>query len=204
MNLILVRHGETDWNTERRYQGQFDVPLNSKGEWQAQQAARALTGEPIEQLISSDLLRARMTAEAIAAACDIPVTTDARLREKSFGSWEGLTVDQIKKQDGEAYARWRANPVDHAPTGGETLAVTRRRVLSLWEGIKESDAQTIVLVSHGGTLRILLSYLLYLPPESFWQIRLDNAGLSRLRVNHTEVTLDILNDVSHLGAITQD
>jgi alpha-ribazole phosphatase len=200
MKLILVRHGETDWNTERRYQGQLDVPLNGRGEWQAQLAGRALAGEAIERIVSSDLRRAFQTARAIAAACSLPVTADARLREISFGSWEGLNYDQILEQDGDAYRRWKENPVENAPTGGETLAVTEQRVLSLWQEIKEIDLETVALVSHGGTLRILLSYLLKLPPESFWETKLGNASITTLRVNHSAVTVDVLNDMRHWQA----
>ncbi len=198
MKLILVRHGETDWNNERRYQGQRDIPLNSKGEWQARQAARALAGEPIERLVSSDLRRARTTAAAIAAACGVPLTTDRRLREISFGSWEGLAYDQIIEQDGDSYRRWKENPTAHPPTGGETLDITKRRVLAAWQEIKEHEVGTIIVVSHGGTLRVLLSHLLQLPPESFWELKLDNASLSSVQINHAGIVLDSLNDVQHL------
>lgn len=204
MNLILVRHGETDWNVEQRYQGQFDVPLNSKGQWQARQAAQALTGEGIDLLISSDLRRAHATAVTIAAACDLPVKTDRRLREINFGSWEGLSTAQIIEQDGDAYRRWKENPAAHAPTGGESLEIAERRILSLWQEIRASDMETVALVSHGGTLRILLSHLLGLPPESFWRIKLGNASLSRLHCNHANITLDALNDMQHLWADTED
>lgn len=198
MKLILVRHGETDWNNERRWQGQLDVPLNDTGEWQARQVGQALADEPIARLVSSDLQRAQTTATAIAAACDLTILTDARLREIGFGSWEGLSIDQIMEQDGDAYRRWRENPSAHAPIGGETLDVTGQRVLSLWQEIREIDAGTIVVVSHGGTLRILLSHLLQLPPQSFWQLELDNASLSTIKINQTGNTLISLNDTQHL------
>ncbi len=203
MNLILVRHGETDWNSQQRYQGQLDIPLNNKGTWQAQQAASALAGEPIDLLVSSDLLRARATAEAIATACAVPLRTDARLREISFGSWEGLSTDQIKEQDGEAYRRWRENPTAHAPVGGETLAATGRRVLSFWQEISEMNRESLVVVSHGGTLRILISHLLQLPPESFWQMKLGNTGITRLAITGSQVRLDLLNDMGHLQKVSE-
>lgn len=199
MKLILVRHGETAWNLERRYQGQLDIPLNSKGEWQARQAARALAGRSIDHLFSSDLRRARDTAQVIAGICKRPLTTDPRLREIGFGSWEGLSLEQIMERDGDAYRRWRENPIAHAPTGGETLAVTQRRVLPLLEEIAGIGAQTIVIVSHGGTLRILLTHLLQLPPQAFWQMKLDNAGLSLLELCPAGNSLISLNDTRHLG-----
>lgn len=203
MNLILVRHGETDWNSTRRYQGQLDIPLNSRGHWQAQRVAQVLAGEPIQRLVSSDLQRALETAMAIGTACNLAVATDARLREISFGSWEGLGTDEIQRQDGEAYRRWKENPVAHAPTGGETLASAGERILSAWQEIRALPLDTVAIVAHGGSLRILLSHLLQLPPESFWQIKLGNASLSRIRITRTKVTLDQLNDVRHLPAVDQ-
>lgn len=198
MNLILVRHGETDWNMQRRFQGQLDIPLNSKGQWQARQAAQALVGQPIDTLFSSDLLRAQATAKSIADACGCVVQTDSRLREKGFGAWEGLTYAEIMERDAEGYKRWREDPSIYTPSDGEGLGAATQRVVRAWQEIKQVAAQTVVLVSHGGTLRILLRHLLGLMPESYWEIKLDNASLSYLQICPAENTLVSLNDTRHL------
>ena len=198
MNLILVRHGETAWNTERRWQGQLDIPLNGKGQWQARRVAQALADRPITRLISSDLQRAHATAKSIAAVCGRPVTTDRRLREMSFGAWEGLTYSEIMDSDAESYKQWKENPAANTPSGGEGLEAAARRVGQVWREIEQVDAETIVLVSHGGTLRILLRYLLGLPPEAYWQFKIDNASLSHVQIRPTGNTLVSLNDIRHL------
>ena len=121
MKLILVRHGETEWNMQQRFQGHLDIPLNSKGQWQARQAARALADQSIDHLFSSDLLRAQATARSIADTCGCAVQTDSRLREKGFGAWEGLTYAEIMERDAEGYKRWLEDPSVYTPVGGEGL-----------------------------------------------------------------------------------
>jgi probable phosphoglycerate mutase len=198
MNLILVRHGETDWNMQKRFQGQIDIPLNSQGKWQAQQAAQALAGLRIEQLFSSDLLRAQDTAKSIGDACGCLVQTDPRLREKGFGIWEGLTYAEIKEQDADGFARWREDPSLYTPSGGEGLDTAAQRVAQAWQEIEANAAKTVALVSHGGTLRILLRHLLGLTPESYWQIKLDNASLSYLQICQAGNKIISINDTRHL------
>jgi probable phosphoglycerate mutase len=199
MNLVLVRHGETDWNRQERIQGHIDIPLNGRGQWQAQQAAQALAGQQIERLYSSDLLRAQTTAEMIGDVCGCAVEADSRLREKGFGAWEGLTFAEIKKRDAAGYARWREDPSLYTPAGGEGLNETAERVVQAWREIEESTAETVALVSHGGTLRILLRYLLGLAPDSYWEIKLGNASLSYLQISPVGNRIISLNDTQHLG-----
>jgi alpha-ribazole phosphatase len=198
MNLILVRHGETDWNRQKRFQGQIDIPLNGRGKWQAQQVAQALESLIIQKVFSSDLLRARATAELIAGFCGCVVQTDSRLREKGFGVWESLTYAEIKEWDADGYTRWREDPSAYTPPGGEELEATAMRVAQVWKEIETMEVETVVLVSHGGTLRILLRQLLGLTPDSYWQIKLDNASLSYLEICPAGNQLVLLNDTRHL------
>jgi len=198
MNLILVRHGETEWNKERRFQGQHDVPLNDTGLWQAEQAARALAGEPIDLVASSDLGRALVTAEQIAAVCGAPLLVDRRWRELHFGAWEGLSFAEVRARDAEEYARRRADPFTHTPPGGESAAAARQRLRDAWKALQSTGAETAVVVAHGGTLSFFLKDLLGLSTEAYWQLKLGNASLSRLRIDAAGATALLLNDMRHL------
>jgi broad specificity phosphatase PhoE len=126
------------------------------------------------------------------------VQTDPRLREKGFGIWEGLTYAEIKERDADGYAQWREDPSAYTPPGGEGADATARRVAQAWQEIEKNGAETVVLVSHGGTLRILLRYLLRLAPESYWQIKLYNASLSYVQIRPDGNRLVLLNDTQHL------
>ena len=198
MNLILVRHGETDWNSVRRYQGQLNVPLNTKGMWQARQVGDALAGRPIQHLVCSDLQRARDTAAPAAVHCGLTPVTDPRLRELDFGSWQGLTYTEILKNQGDRYQLWKQDPVAHPPPQGEAMDDAVRRITLAFQDITALNAETVLLVAHGGSLRVLLRHLLHLPQEAFWQIELDNGSLSEVRITPDGAELVTLNDTRHL------
>jgi broad specificity phosphatase PhoE len=141
--LLLARHGETDWNRELRIQGSSDIELNELGRDQARALAQELEHVELDAIYASDLSRARATAEAVAASHGLEVRLDPRLRERSFGSWEGLTREQI---------------ADHAhrPDDAETDDEVRERVLEAIQAIAdEHPGETILVVSHGGALNTL-------------------------------------------------
>jgi broad specificity phosphatase PhoE len=147
--ILLARHGETDWNVERRIQGHADTPLNETGRGQAQAMADALAGERIDAVYSSDLLRAHETARIVAERRGLEVTAIRDLRERNFGTWEGLTDDEI-------FARY-----PEAATGswgdGETREDMAQRVFEALRRIAETHPEGYVLVvSHGGPLRAVL------------------------------------------------
>jgi probable phosphoglycerate mutase len=147
--ILLARHGETDWNVERRVQGHSDTPLNETGRAQARALADALAREPIEAVYSSDLLRAHETARIVAEGRGLEVTAIRDLRERHFGTWEGLTDDEI-------FARY-----PEASTGswgdGETREEMATRIFEALQRIAETHPDGHVLVvSHGGPLRAVL------------------------------------------------
>jgi len=149
--ILLVRHGETDWNLGRRVQGHTDVPLNATGVAQAQVLADELAAEPIVAVYSSDLERARETAAAIAARHALSVSTDPDLREKNFGSWEGLTDTEISERFPDAQrGSWGDGEVTEAVAKRAVAAVTRMREVHP-DGL-------LLLVAHGGPLRALLAH----------------------------------------------
>ncbi len=157
--VLCIRHGETDWNAAGRWQGHAPVPLNAAGRAQSQALGNYLArnGWPLAAIYSSDLPRAMQTAQAIADALGLTVHPDARLREIDLGEWQGLTREEVLAWDGERYAAHQADR-DHVPTpNGETHLALRARVLAAFDEITARHAgQTVALVTHGGTLGVLL------------------------------------------------
>jgi len=201
MRLILVRHGETDWNTARRFQGQADIPLNLTGQCQAAAVARVLQHDAVQAIIASDLMRAQETARVIAAPLQLTVHPDSRWREMAFGDWEGLTYNVLQQRHPERLAAWHDDPLQVAPPNGETLTHAADRVRAAWHDLRATYAdQTAVLVAHGGPLRILLCLALGLPPEAHWQFAIDPASLSELSVYGQGATLMRLNDTARMRA----
>lgn len=202
VRLLLVRHGQTDLNAARRYQGHLPTPLNAVGCAQAEALGRRLAGEPLDAVLSSDLPRALETARAIALHHALGVRCEPRLREIALGGWEGLTFDEIARRDPEAQARWIADPLAVAPPGGETLAALAERLRGvLGEAASLGEGRTVVLVSHGGALQVLLCLALGLSPAAHWQFRLDEASLSELSLYAAGAILSRLNDCHHLEGV---
>lgn len=194
MRLILVRHGETDWNAQHRYQGWSDLPLDAVGEQQAGLLAARLAGEQVDAIYASDLQRAEQTARIISEKHGLPVNVDSRLREMSFGDWEGLTYEEIRTRWPEAMDAWLGDPLRVAPPGGETLVQVTGRVRgALGDVIERNIDQTVVLISHGGPLRVLLCLSLNLELRFHWRFKLDVASVSQLDVYDGKAVLVTLN-----------
>jgi broad specificity phosphatase PhoE len=156
--ILLVRHGETDWNRDNRFQGHADPPLNEAGREQAVDLAARLAGEELTAVYSSPLLRALETAEIVAAAHGLtPVAVDA-LKEVDVGSWEGLTRDEVAERYPEQYARWRDR--QPGPGDGETYEALRDRVIpALLEVAAAHPNGRVLAVTHGGPIRVALAYV---------------------------------------------
>ncbi len=158
--LFLARHGETSWNLERRWQGHTDIGLSDRGRAQAAELAARVRRLGVGHIRSSDLSRARETAEIVAAALGLsPVVIDPRLRERSFGVFEGLTAEECAHRYPEAWTRYQADR-SHMPPGGEAQdAVVARLRLAVQEALSAplADGQAVLLVGHGGSTRALLS-----------------------------------------------
>ena len=150
--ILLVRHGETDWNAERRVQGTTDRPLNDTGRAQARALADRLAEVPLAAVYSSDLSRALETARAVADTRDLRVTPDPRLRERDFGTWEGMTDLEILERFPEAST---------GPWGdAETRSELELRVLAALRRISERHTgETVLVVTHGGPLRAMLAHV---------------------------------------------
>lgn len=198
LHLILVRHGETGWNLERRYQGQTDVPLSDVGRRQAALVAPRLAGRAIDAAYASDLQRAWDTASIIGQALGITATPEPRLREIKFGAIEGLTFDEAEALYPAMLIHWLEGG-DGAPPGGETYQAFSARVQALLDGLKQVHRdQTVLLVAHGGPIRQMIRLALGLPPAGQWYFKVENASISELSLYGEQPMLLRLNDTAHL------
>jgi probable phosphoglycerate mutase len=159
--LLLVRHGETDWNREpARCQGWAQVDLNETGRTQARAQGRGLRGRGLELIVSSHLLRARQTAELIAAELDgdVRLISDPRLAETHRGDWEARTFMEIMTVEPDAWRQYREQPESFRFPGGESLAEQQRRVLAALRDVAQGGQHTL-LVTHGGSIRLVRCFL---------------------------------------------
>jgi len=196
--LILVRHGETEWNRQHRYQGQAGLPLNEVGLQQAGLLAARLESEDVDVIYASDLDRAVQTAQVIAGRHGLPVRVDQRLREMSFGDWEGLSYAEIRAGWPDGLNAWVNDSLSAAPPGGETLAEVAARMQSFLDDVIVRGGRAILVVSHGGPLRVLLCLALGLDVQAHWRFRIDTASVSELQVYTEDAVLVRMNDTCHL------
>ena len=166
--VVVLRHGRTAWNVQRRFQGRTDLPLDAVGLGQAVAAAEELARLRPVAVVTSDAGRARQTAEELRARTDAELVVDPRLHEADLGSWEGLTRDEVKERFADEYAAWRLG-TDIRRGGGETYGeVAARAVPAITEQLHRLGAgRVLVAVTHGGTTRALIGSLLGLHPESW-------------------------------------
>ena len=202
--LILVRHGETDWNAEGRIQGMLDVPLNALGMQQAERAATELARTiDVAELVSSDLLRTRETTTPINEATGFEPRFDARIRERHFGVWQGKTYEEWRIQDAMGMARYNAGDPDYGPEGGETASqFLKRCVDAVTDLVLSCDEKTLILVTHGGVVSSMVRHAQGLNPQSARTWSVPNASISEWRVEYVDnepiFYVDRIGDVAHL------
>ncbi len=181
--LALVRHGETDWNVEGRYQGQADPPLNEHGRAQARAVAQKAAALHPDVIYSSPLKRAWETALAISQATGLPVVPEPRLKEINQGRWEGMLVTDIRRQFPEEFRIWLERPWDLEMPDREGLHDLERRVLGAVKDIvRKYPGQTVVLVTHKLPVAIVKVNFAGVPRERIWDIIPPNAGLEIVEV----------------------
>ena len=204
--LLLVRHGVTDWNREGRFQGHLDPPLAEDGRMEAERlAARMAADERLRpaRIISSTLARARETAAPIGALAGVAVEPDARLIEIGQGDWEGRTHNDLAVTDADRYEAWRSDAGIRQPPGGEAIESATARVRALLAALDDADGGwPLCIVSHGGTLRILARVLLDASPDGSWSLDVDNASLGICSSGDNQWRLDRWNDTLHLLGAT--
>ena len=204
--LIIIRHGETEWNREKRMQGTTDTRLSDIGRAQAQALGRRLTGHPFSALYSSNLSRAHDTARAIADATGAALVQDARLQERRFGVFEGLTAEEIMARYPEEHARFISRDPDYEVPGGECARAFTLRCLGCLAEIADRHRGTeVVVVSHGLVLDALYRVAHSLDHGVPRPVPLINASMNRFGYATGAWKMEIWGDVSHLaeGEITQ-
>ena len=208
--IIAIRHGETDWNSDARIQGHTDIGLNLRGQWQAMRLAKALADESITHVYTSDLLRARATAQSVASACNTALlvrTLQAHsgLRERAFGQFEGATFEQIAARWPDAARRWKQRDPDFAPPDGETLLQFYQRISNSLHSIASQHlGEQIALVAHGGVMDVLYRLATHqaLAAPRTW--KLGNAAINRLLWTPESLTIVGWSDTRHLDDVTLD
>jgi probable phosphoglycerate mutase len=209
LNIILIRHGETAWNAERRLQGHLDIPLNAEGERQAKLLAEALAPESIDLVVSSDLQRARQTAQAVAGLRNMPVHVAPGLRERCYGGFEGMLYAEIEQRFPAEFAAWQARDVDAIlPDGknpGETFREFYTRATDAILAIAGAHpGRTVALVAHGGVLECAYRMALDLPLETPRDFKVYNASVNRFHVAEGKLALQSWGEVGHLRPAVLD
>jgi alpha-ribazole phosphatase len=184
MNLFLVRHTETE-ATAGRCIGQSNVALSEKGSADVAKLVEQLKPLAPSVMISSDLLRCRVLAEALAKAVKVDVVFETAWREINFGQWEGKTWDEIYTQDRARYEAWTKDFVTIAPPEGESFVTLQLRIARAMNALSAYQAETIVVVTHAGAIRAALSCAMGLPLERTFAIGLNNGAVVHLR-KHTQ------------------
>lgn len=206
--IFLVRHGETDWNVAKRYQGQTDIPLNDKGKMQAQKVAKRLASEKLAAIYASDLQRAFYTAEAIATHHKLSVVPMKAFREISFGEWEGSSFSSLDTGAREQIDKIFTDPANIEVPGGENFQqMQERAICGIEELIAKHPNDTIAVVSHGAAIRTILCHALGMKLDNVWSIRQDNTAVNCIAYYVADASMqgakeaaivELVNDTHHL------
>ena len=201
--LLIVRHGETVWNAEGRIQGHSDTSLSERGVLQAQAVAERLADTQIDAAYSSDLVRASDTAKKILEDRGVALNETPLLRERYYGVFEGLTVEERRAQFPAMFEASLVKDLDFAPTGAESARQTLIRMGPLVTDIKDRHLdQTVLLVGHGGSLRAAILALMDFPPEATWRFVMANCSLTIIDTYSDNAVFRLYNDTSHLNGLS--
>jgi len=202
--IILIRHGETAWNAVRRLQGHTDIALNETGQRQAAALGQALAGERIDAVVASDLQRAMQTAEAVAAHHGLAVQTDAQLRERCYGVFEGMLYADIAQAYPQEYALWQARDIDAVMPAGLREAESFRRfygrsidAVARWA--ERHAGRTIAVVAHGGVLECAYRQAVGMSLDSPRDFQVKNASVNRFTFADGKLALASWGEVRHLS-----
>lgn len=203
--LCIVRHGETAWNAEHRVQGQLDIPLNDIGLRQAQAVAGKLKEERFDAIYSSDLSRARQTAQPTANLLSMKIVLEKDLRERHYGIFERLTYAEAKTRYPEDYARFEARDPEYAFRTGESLKdFSVRSIAVISKIVNEHKDESILVFTHGGVLDKFYRFITGLPLSAERNFGIPNAGLNRVELTPTGWQIRAWADIAHLERALDD
>jgi len=197
--LILVRHGETEWNRGEIFRGRADIDLNKIGKRQAELLGEYLRTLDLEAVYSSPLKRAVKTAKAIAGVHRLDIEFAPDLIDIDYGEWQGLHLSEVKKKYSELYIKWVNSPDEVMMPGGESLEDVRKRASRVIEEVVDRHAGTVVVVAHRVVNKVLICALLGLDNSHFWNIRQDTCGITVFKWENGRFVLTRHNDTSHLN-----
>jgi probable phosphoglycerate mutase len=201
--LILIRHGETEWNVAGRMQGHLDSPLTPSGEEQARAVGERLRSEEFHALYCSDLLRARQTAAHIPSHTEAML--DARLRERHLGIFQGLTAEEAQRMYPDEFQQFRTRAPDHMVPGGESRRQVQRRVIAaLLQLAQTHRTQTTLVVTHGGVLDVVYRFVRSLALDAPREHEMNNASLNYLSWSPSGLEIERWGDVAHLSNLSLD
>ena len=202
MKIYLARHGQTEWNVAKRWQGTTDIPLDESGRAQAAKLAQKRIQYPIQAIYSSPLQRAAATAKAVAEKFNLPITYDKELEEVRLGEWEGHTLEEILAKHGSKFSVWETKCEEQIGLGVESNHGLQQRAWAAFDAICQKETTDTLIVSHGAWINRLLCKLLYIPLQHRMNFTMSNVGLSivtcKKRDNLREYTVLTVNDESHL------
>lgn len=202
LTLRLIRHGQTDWNVQSRFQGQVDVPLNTTGVAQVRRLAMRLKVEPVEPLVVSDLLRTRQTAQAIESIWSVQAQASASWREQSFGILEGLVAQDIERQYPQEWRQWLSYRADYVPPGGESFqmldARIRQAVREVVSLCKKMRLTSCTVVTHGAVLDVIWRWAHGLDLAGPRKCPIPNVGLNTVRTDGEVMELVQWADDAHV------
>jgi len=204
--IILVRHGETKWNKEGRYQGQIDTDLSEEGLRQTELVAEALKDTHIDVFYGSPLRRSYQTAQMIAKYHDdAPVRVEARFTEISHGEWEGLLSTEVDAKYGQMVKDWKDQPhTVHMPGGEHLEQVQERSMAAIHDIVEKHPNQTVLVAAHDAINKVIICGVLEIGLKNFWRVKQDNTGISILEFYEDTARVCTLNDTCHLGGLITD
>jgi broad specificity phosphatase PhoE len=197
--LLLVRHGQSTWNSEHRIQGQLDPPLSEEGRRQAVRVGRRLARNRLAGFYSSDLGRALETAQLIGEATGVSPNPTAGLREIYLGTWEGLNTGEIARRFPEAWARWTEEPNwDVVPSGEGAVPFEARVTAEIDSILARHEHGDVLIVTHGGVIQVALHRVIGRPNQGLFPFRIENASISVIEKRNGRLVVSGVNDTSHL------
>ncbi|MYM34225.1 histidine phosphatase family protein [Duganella sp. FT94W] len=208
--ILLIRHGETAWNAVRRLQGHIDIPLNEEGQRQALALGRALAAEKVDAVVASDLQRAMQTAQAVAAHhAGVAPHTEAQLRERAYGVFEGMLYQDIQDQYPADFQRWQARDIDAVMPHGERLAESFRQfydrvIAALNQVAARHPGRTVAVVAHGGVLECAYRAARGIQLDSPRDFQVKNASINRFQAADGKLVLTSWGEVGHLAPAAMD